>query len=120
MSTSRLVRILAPAVWCLPVARRELYRALLAEAAAAESMRDRAGWLWGAACFVVKEGIMGWLRRAAIGGSALFILWIVYNGIDSGFQGTPVQIAAYLGLLSLLTVNIVVLTRAGTRHRDAD
>ncbi len=54
---------------------------------------------------------MNGLRWAAMGGSALFILWIVYNGVDSGFQGTPVELASYLGLIAVLLLNIIVLSR---------
>jgi hypothetical protein len=111
----RPLRALALAARLLPAGRRELYRAMLAEAAAADAGRERARWLWGAASFIVREGAMGIMRWAAIGGSGLFILWIVYNGIDSGFQGRPVQIAAYLGLLSVLTLNIIVLAAAPGR-----
>ncbi len=55
---------------------------------------------------------MSWLKWAAISGSALFVLWIVYNGIDSGFRPTPVELVSYLGLIAVLLLNIVVLSRS--------
>ena len=55
-----------------------------------------------------------WLRYVAIVGNALFILWIVRNGIDEGFRGTPPEIASFVGLVLLLTLNSVLLWRRDT------
>jgi hypothetical protein len=51
-------------------------------------------------------------RWAAIIGNVVFILWIVYNAIDSGFVGRPAEIASAIGLLALLALNAFLL---GTR-----
>lgn len=54
---------------------------------------------------------MKYLKIIAIAGNAAYILWIIYNGINEGFSGSPVQIISYMGLLALLALNIVLLTR---------
>jgi hypothetical protein len=61
-----------------------------------------------------KKMIFNLLRFAAIFGNVLFILWITYNGIDEGFKGTPMQVVSYIGLVSLLSLNIVLLAL----HKD--
>jgi len=53
--------------------------------------------------------IINLLRYAAVIGNALFVLWIIYNGIDEGFQGTNVQMMSYLGLIFLLILNSFLL-----------
>jgi hypothetical protein len=51
-------------------------------------------------------------KYLAIFGNILFILWILYNGINEGFKGvTPVQFASYIGLTTLLVLNIFLLSR---------
>jgi hypothetical protein len=56
---------------------------------------------------VKKIGV--WLTYVAIGGDIIFILWVVRNGIDSGFRGTPPEVASFIGLVVLLTLNAVLL-----------
>jgi hypothetical protein len=56
-----------------------------------------------------KKSLFNLFRAAAVFGDVLFILWVTYNGINEGFQGTPVQVASYIGLVLLLTLNIVLL-----------
>lgn len=51
------------------------------------------------------------LRYSAILGNILFLLWIVWNGVDEGFKGTIYQIASYSGLILLLILNSVLLLR---------
>lgn len=51
------------------------------------------------------------LRFAAILGNILFILWISFNAIDEGFKGTIYQKVSYIGLVSLLILNIGLLYR---------
>jgi len=53
--------------------------------------------------------IFKFLRYIAITGNVLFVLWILYNGIDEGFKGTIVQIVTYLGLIFLLILNALLL-----------
>jgi len=51
------------------------------------------------------------LKYLAIAGNFVFILWVTFNGIDEGFRGTVYQKFSYIGLLTLLTLNIVLLLR---------
>lgn len=48
-------------------------------------------------------------RVIAVLGNTIFILWIIYNGIDEGFFGALVQMVSYLALTFLLMLNIVLL-----------
>ena len=59
---------------------------------------------------MTKNLVFSLLRIAAIAGNVVFILWITYNGIDEGFKGTLPEIASYIGLTSLLILNIVLLS----------
>jgi len=45
------------------------------------------------------------LRHAAIAGNILFILWVTYNGIKEGFNGTLPEKFSYVGLMALLAIN---------------
>ena len=51
------------------------------------------------------------LRYLAIAGNVLFSLWLLYNGIDEGFQATPMQLTSYIGLWALLALNTFLLYR---------
>jgi hypothetical protein len=52
------------------------------------------------------------LRYLAVAGNIVFVLWILYNGIEEGFQATaPLQILLYIGMLILLSVNAAVLSK---------
>jgi hypothetical protein len=52
------------------------------------------------------------LRTIAITGNALFVLWILYNGIDEGSQGATIyQIISYISLIFLLILNSFLLFR---------
>ena len=55
---------------------------------------------------------MSWL---AVGGNAALILWVLYNGIDEGFCGTPPEIASWLGLTALLILNSVLIVSGRKR-----
>jgi hypothetical protein len=46
---------------------------------------------------------------AAIAGNSIFILWILYNGINEGFKGTIVEKFSFAGLITLLAINIYLL-----------
>lgn len=113
MTGAGVARIVQAGLRFLPTTRQELGRAMLAEAAALEPGPTRRAWLRSACWFILKGAAPVWLRWAAIAGSALFILWIGYNGVDSGFQGTPIEVVSYLGLIGLLALNIVLLSRRG-------
>jgi len=49
------------------------------------------------------------LVRSVIAGDVLFILWILYNGMDSGWTATPRQWVVYIALIALLSVSGVLL-----------
>lgn len=51
----------------------------------------------------------------ALAGNGIYIFWIVYNGIDEGFQATRVQLVSSIGLLRLLSLNIFLLSRNAKR-----
>ncbi|MBS1537025.1 MAG: hypothetical protein JST20_04685, partial [Bacteroidetes bacterium] len=45
----------------------------------------------------------------AIAGNIIFILWILINGINEGFQGTLLEKISYISLMGLLAVNSFLL-----------
>ena len=47
----------------------------------------------------------------AIAGNSLFILWVLLNAMDSGFQGTAPEKVSFVGLILLLSLNIVLIGR---------
>jgi hypothetical protein len=49
------------------------------------------------------------LKYAAIAGSIIYVLWILVNGITEGFRGTIVEVVSYIGLILLLSLNIILL-----------
>jgi len=52
------------------------------------------------------------LKTAAIFGNTLYILWILFNAMDERAQGTrPLEAVVLLGLIVLLTINIIVISR---------
>jgi hypothetical protein len=60
---------------------------------------------------VSAKKILLFLRNIAIIGNLLYILWITWNGIDEGFAGTIVQKVSYVGIITLLILNFVLLYR---------
>ena len=51
------------------------------------------------------------LRFCAIAANIIFVLWILSNGINEGFRGTPIEIVSYIGLMILLLLNSFLLYR---------
>ena len=51
------------------------------------------------------------LSVLAILGNLLFILWILYNGINENFQGTIIEKISYVSLMGLLALNAFLLLR---------
>lgn len=49
------------------------------------------------------------IQFIAIAGNVIFFFWILYNGINEGFQGTRIEIVSYIGLMILLLVNVFLL-----------
>jgi LPXTG-motif cell wall-anchored protein len=59
--------------------------------------------------FMNKTNLFTFFKYIAIAGNIIFVLWILVNGIDEGFQGTIVQIFSYIGLILLLALNTILL-----------
>jgi hypothetical protein len=62
-----------------------------------------------------KIGFNDILRTAALAGNALFVLWILFNAMDSGWRGTKYEIVSSLGLIFLLLLNTYFLARRNTK-----
>ncbi|HXR50272.1 MAG TPA: hypothetical protein VN778_04580 [Verrucomicrobiae bacterium] len=62
------------------------------------------------------------LVKLLIAGDVLFILWILYNGMDSGWQATPLQLVVYIALIALLSLSSIFLysysKSLGIKHLD--
>ncbi len=58
-----------------------------------------------------KSPIIDLLSWLAIAGNILFVLWILYNGINESFQGTTIEKISYITLMGLLAVNAFLLFR---------
>ncbi len=55
---------------------------------------------------------MKYLKYLVVIGDVVFIFWILYNAIDSGFQNAAsLQNIALFGLIVLLLLNITLLFR---------
>jgi hypothetical protein len=51
-------------------------------------------------------------RYFAIAGSMLFVFWILFNGMDEGFQpATPAEMIQYLSMIVLLSVTATLLSK---------
>ena len=61
--------------------------------------------------------LVSWL---AIAGNILFVLWILYNGINESFQGTTIEKISYITLMGLLAVNALLLIRKNSQHSKND
>ena len=59
--------------------------------------------------YMVKNDIWLLLRYAALIGNAVFFFWIIVNGINEGFKGTPVEKLSYVVLLVILALNFAVI-----------
>jgi hypothetical protein len=53
--------------------------------------------------------VISFIRYGAILGNILFILWVSFNAVDDGFSGTLPEKISYVGLMMLLTTNILLL-----------
>lgn len=58
-----------------------------------------------------KSSIIELISWAAIAGNILFVLWILYNGINENFQGATIEKISYITLMGLLAVNAFLLIR---------
>lgn len=55
--------------------------------------------------------VRSWIRHFVIAGNAVFVLWIIRNGMEAGFRGRPVEVASGVGLIALLVLNAALLWR---------
>jgi hypothetical protein len=60
------------------------------------------------------------LSLAAITGNILFVLWILYNGINEGFQGTTIEKISNILLMGLMSVNAFLLIRIRRQQNKND
>jgi hypothetical protein len=51
------------------------------------------------------------LTYLAVAGNVLFVLWMLFNGMDEGWKATPFQIMSYVGLTVLLALNTYLILR---------
>ena len=58
-----------------------------------------------------KSPLIELLSWAAIAGNILFVLWILYNGVNENFQGTAIEKISYISLMGLLAINAFLLLR---------
>lgn len=49
------------------------------------------------------------LKKMAIAGNIIFVLWILFNGMNEGFKGTMVEKFSYAALIGLLSINFIIL-----------
>jgi hypothetical protein len=56
-----------------------------------------------------KNQIRFWLKTATIAANFIFVLWILRNGINEGFQGTFIEKVSYISLMCLLSLNSILL-----------
>ena len=56
-------------------------------------------------------------RLAALIGNVIFIVWILFNGLDSDWKGTPVEMASAGMLILLLILNSFLLLAARRNRR---
>ena len=59
-----------------------------------------------------KNAVLKFLRPFALFGNILYILWIVYNGIDEGFRNIrSLQAMVLLGLICPLILNFILIKK---------
>ncbi len=59
--------------------------------------------------YMANNDIWKLLRYIALAGNAVFFFWIIINGINEGFKGTPVEKVSYVVLLALLAINFALI-----------
>ena len=55
------------------------------------------------------QKLISFLKYAAISGNVIFILWILFNAMDEGFNGRLIEKLSAIGLIGLLMVNCFLL-----------
>ena len=51
------------------------------------------------------------LKYAAIFGNIIFVLWISFNAMDEGFNGTLIEKLSAIGLIFLLVINSYLIIK---------
>jgi hypothetical protein len=51
------------------------------------------------------------IRYIVAAGNVIFILWILRNGVNEDWRGTPLEVVSYIGLILLLALNTLLLLR---------
>ena len=64
------------------------------------------------------SSLIRYIRYFAIAGNVLFALWIMYNGMSVGFQGTRVEIFSFMSLIGLLVINTILLLRSAQNRQN--
>jgi uncharacterized membrane protein YjfL (UPF0719 family) len=64
-----------------------------------------------------KSPLIELISWAIVAGNILFVLWILYNGINENFQGTLLEKVSYITLMGLLVVNAFLLP-GGSRKKE--
>ena len=59
-----------------------------------------------------KTKLQDFIRKIVIIANLVFVLWILYNGINEGFKASLVEKFSYLALILLLVMNTFLLLRS--------
>jgi hypothetical protein len=65
-------------------------------------------------------GILDFIKKIAIVANLVFVLWILYNGINEGFKASLVEKFSYLALILLLVMNTFLLLRSKKNNKIHD
>lgn len=65
--------------------------------------------------FLINKQQISFLRYIAGAGNALFLLWILFNGIMAGFKAPLPEIFYYVGVMALLALNSLLLITIRTK-----
>jgi hypothetical protein len=57
----------------------------------------------------MKNTLIAMTSFGTICGNSLLFLWVLYNGISSGFTGTVYEVISYIALMSLLVLNTLLI-----------
>ena len=63
-------------------------------------------FLLGRAKYIVQPSL---LKYAVVVGNVVLLLWILFNGIRAGFRAPLVEVFYYIGVMSLLGINSILL-----------
>ena len=59
--------------------------------------------------FMPNKQLISFLRYIAGVGNALFLLWILFNGIMAGFKAPLSEKISYIAVMALLAINSIIL-----------